>query len=196
MKEEDYEKYQNDMIHACLQFNMLFSEYVKEMNPDLWQRGVNYAKDYAASGSVSFVYSNDRTVDTVLSSTLSQTIFIHDLAEDLDDTRDQYINFVSKMKQKNKSVDEIKHAWLKETEYTADDPFNNEKDLSFFINCKHKFNFSEFDETDWLNYVNITNSCGKNQSFQLELGSIILDILGEESDIYQYYIRCMEGNSE
>jgi hypothetical protein len=33
------------VCQAFLQFNSFFNQYIKELNPDLWKKAVEYAKD-------------------------------------------------------------------------------------------------------------------------------------------------------
>jgi hypothetical protein len=190
MKPEDYENYEQNVLQAIMEFNTLFSDYIKQMDPELWERAVDYAKDFAKSGNVSFNYTTDKTPEHILSNLLSQTIFIKELVTDLDEVREEYMNFVeenSKLPTPN-----IMEKWLKETGNTQEDPFGYETDLKMFISCNHKFTFAEFDEEDWFNYTNIVVSCVQNKEFQREYTDILLNALSEKSDIYQYYIRCME----
>ena len=76
MKQEDYDKYSEDLLNAVMEFNGLFADYVKQMDVGLWGRAVDYAKEYAKSNTVSFNYSNEKTSKQVLNNTVSQTIFI------------------------------------------------------------------------------------------------------------------------
>lgn len=45
---------------AIIEFGFKFAEYVKEMDPDLWRRAVDYAKDWTQVEGVSFHYTKDR----------------------------------------------------------------------------------------------------------------------------------------
>ena len=190
MKPEDYENYSDNLVNAIMTFNGLFSDYVKQMNPDMWQRAVDYAKDYAKSGNVSFNYVKDKIPEHIIASTLSQTIFIKELSDEIEAVRDMYITFV----ESNSKLlpEEIQQKWLKENETTAEDPFGYEEDFEVFIRCDHKFTFAEFDEDDWMNYTNIVIHCTKDKEFQQAYLSMLYDTLTEKSDVYQYFIRCME----
>lgn len=44
---------------AIIEFGFKFAEYVKEMNPDLWKRAIDYAKDWTQVEGVSFHYVKD-----------------------------------------------------------------------------------------------------------------------------------------
>lgn len=44
---------------AIIEFGFKFAEYVKEMDPDMWRRAVDYAKDWTDVEGVSFYYTND-----------------------------------------------------------------------------------------------------------------------------------------
>lgn len=48
---------------AIIEFGFKFAEYVKEMDPDLWKRAVDYAKDWTQVEGVSFYYVNDEDKD-------------------------------------------------------------------------------------------------------------------------------------
>ena len=43
--EDSYAEAQLKVCQAFLQFNSFFSEYVKELDPDLWKKAIEYAKD-------------------------------------------------------------------------------------------------------------------------------------------------------
>lgn len=189
MKEEDYQRYEQNVLDAIMKFQHLFSDYIKQMNPELWDRAVDYAKDYSTSGNVTLSYVKEKIPENILANTLAQTIFIKELADDIEETREEYLEFV----ENNKKLpsEQIREKWLKETEYTAEDPFGYEKDLDLFIQCNHKFTFSEFDEDDWFNYTNIVTNCVKDKEFQKTYYAICM-ALGTESEVYQYFVRCME----
>ena len=191
MKDEDYEKYESDFVNAVIQFNSLFADYVKSVDEELWKRAVDYAKDYAGSGNVSFNYISEKNSKSILSSLLSQTIFLRDLALDIDEVREEYIQFVNE--HKNKTTEEIQDLWLKYFETTREDPFGYGQDLNLFIECDHKFKFSDFDDEDWTNYANITIHCTKNGEFQHKF----LDILDENSlhgtELYNYYNNALKS---
>ena len=190
MKPEDYENYSDNLVNAIMTFNGLFSDYVKQMDPDIWQRAVDYAKDYARSGNVSFNYAKDKIPEHILASTLAQTVFIKELADEIEDVRDLYISFVEENKKMTSQA--IQEKWLSLNETTKEDPFGYEEDFRIFAKCEHKFTFAEFDEDDWMSYTNIVISCTSNKQFQQEYTSILYDTLTEQSEIYQYFIRCME----
>lgn len=190
MKPEDYENYEQNVLQAIMEFNTLFSDYIKQMDPYLWERAVDYAKDFAKSGNVSLNYRSDKSPELILGNVLSQTIFIKELALDLEEIAEEYEQFV--MDNSKLPTEKIMQKWLEHAETTSEDPFGYEIDLNMFIHCEHKFTFSDFDEEDWLNYANICVRCIKSKEFQRECTEILLSNLGEKSDVYQYYIRCME----
>ena len=190
MKPEDYENYEQNVLQAVMEFNTLFSDYIKQMDPDLWERAVDYAKDFAKSGNVSFNYSTDKSTEHILTTTLSQTIFIKELVTDLEETADEYTQFVTD--NSKLPTAKIMQKWLEHAGTIPEDPFGYEGDLNIFMQCNHKFTFAEFDDEDWLNYANICVRCMKNKDFQKQCTDLLLTNLGEESDVYQYYIRCME----
>lgn len=48
---------------AVIEFGFKFAEYVKEMDPDLWKRAIDYAKDWTNVEGVSFYYVNEEDND-------------------------------------------------------------------------------------------------------------------------------------
>ena len=52
MNEDSEEK----LLKALLKFNKIFSEYVKENDPDLWDRAVDFAKDFTDVNGVTLNY--------------------------------------------------------------------------------------------------------------------------------------------
>lgn len=47
---------QSALAWAMLQFNCKFSEYVKEMNPELWKKAVDYAVTFTEVNGITFEY--------------------------------------------------------------------------------------------------------------------------------------------
>jgi hypothetical protein len=50
------ENSEDKILKALLKFNKLFSEYVKENDPDLWDRAVDFAKDFTDVNGVTLNY--------------------------------------------------------------------------------------------------------------------------------------------
>jgi hypothetical protein len=44
---------------GIIEFGFKFAEYVKEMDPELWKRAIDYAKDWTEVEGVSFYYVKD-----------------------------------------------------------------------------------------------------------------------------------------
>jgi hypothetical protein len=54
----DKERREAEMLTlAFLEFTHHFQEYVREMNPDLWKRAVDYAKTFTEVEGVEFTYA-------------------------------------------------------------------------------------------------------------------------------------------
>jgi len=47
---------QGALAWAMLQFNCKFSEYIKEMNPELWKKAVDYAVTFTDVNGITFEY--------------------------------------------------------------------------------------------------------------------------------------------
>jgi len=47
---------QGALAWAMLQFNCKFSEYIKEMNPELWKKAVDYAVTFTSVDGITFEY--------------------------------------------------------------------------------------------------------------------------------------------
>jgi len=47
---------QGALAWAMLQFNCKFSEYIKEMNPELWKKAVDYAVTFTEVNGITFEY--------------------------------------------------------------------------------------------------------------------------------------------
>lgn len=57
--EEDLNENSDDseeLADALLNFMSLFSQYVKECDQKLWKRAIDYAKEYAETDNVKFLY--------------------------------------------------------------------------------------------------------------------------------------------
>ena len=188
MKQEDYEEYEENVMRAIMEFNTLFGDYVKQMNPELWGRALDYAKSFAKSGNVSFDYTAEKTQEHITNTLLSQTIFIKELVEDIEDMVNEYSEFVEN--NKDLSTQEIMQKWMEQAMSTPDDPFHYEKELDMFIKCDHKFTFEQFDDEDWLNYTNICIRCVKNKVFQNKYIAIMEQYLGK-CELYSHYIQCI-----
>lgn len=185
MKPEDYEQYEENVLQAIMQFHSIFANYIKDMDPELWRRAVDFAKDYAKSGNVTFNYSKEKTPELILDTLLSQTIFIKDLITVIEETKNDYIAFVEQ--NKNLEVKEIMDKWLTENSFTADDPFGYEKDLKVFIECDHKFSFDKFDDEDWENYTNVCVFCIHDKTFQYKYLEVLKEHHGDPSELYDFF---------
>ena len=54
----DEERREAEMLTAAfLEFTHHFQEYVREMNPELWKRAVDYAKTFTEVEGVEFTYA-------------------------------------------------------------------------------------------------------------------------------------------
>ena len=47
------------LLEALLKFNKLFSQYIKENDPDLWARAVDFAKDFTDVDGVTLYYIDE-----------------------------------------------------------------------------------------------------------------------------------------
>jgi hypothetical protein len=54
--EDDDAEEAEKITQAFLEFTHHFQEYVKEMNPELWKRAVDYAKTFTEIEGVEFTY--------------------------------------------------------------------------------------------------------------------------------------------
>jgi hypothetical protein len=194
MKEEDYDNYQENLLMAVLKFNELFSDYVKQMDPVLWQKAKDYAKDYSETGNIKFQAISERSAETILLNISSQVIFVKNLASVISEMNEEFSTFLQQ--NPNKSVDEIKKKWLKshtDDEYTEEDPFGFEKEIDLFIECDHKFDFDKFDQDDWCEYIFVAFNCGKNINFMQKFVDLIEERFEEDSEVYQYYLECRQN---
>ena len=57
---------QSELAWAMLQFNCKFSEYIKEMNPELWKKAVDYAVTYTVVDGITFEYVKTDTGEDVV----------------------------------------------------------------------------------------------------------------------------------
>jgi|DEB19_MinimDraft_3_1074340.scaffolds.fasta_scaffold00277_20 hypothetical protein len=57
--QEMNEENQMKVCQAFLQFNSYFSQYIKEMNPDLWKKAVDFAKDSVDIPGVELKFLDD-----------------------------------------------------------------------------------------------------------------------------------------
>lgn len=49
----------DELADALLNFMSLFSNYVKECDEKLWKRAIDYAKEYAETDNVKFLYYDE-----------------------------------------------------------------------------------------------------------------------------------------
>lgn len=55
--DDDIDREEAEKItHAFLQFTHHFQEYIREMNPELWKRAVDYSKTFTDVEGVEFTY--------------------------------------------------------------------------------------------------------------------------------------------
>ena len=51
----------DELADALLDFMSLFSSYVKERDPELWKLAIDYAKSFAETDNVKFLYYDDES---------------------------------------------------------------------------------------------------------------------------------------
>lgn len=56
MTREDLEKLDPRIVLAMLNFNLLFSQYIQEIDLEMWKRGVDYAKSFTTIIGVDIRY--------------------------------------------------------------------------------------------------------------------------------------------
>ncbi len=56
MTPEDIKKLDPRIVLAMLNFSLLFSQYIEETDPQLWERGVDYAKSFVSVEGVDIEY--------------------------------------------------------------------------------------------------------------------------------------------
>ena len=74
--------------------------------------------------------------------------------------------------------------WAKRKNRPADDVFGDDARLRQFI--RYKFDFKQFDETDWANYWLLAQHCDKYRDFQETALDIITQHLGTNHSHYRY----------
>jgi hypothetical protein len=61
MEEDEIpDEHSEELADALMNFMSLFSQYVKEHDEKLWKRAIDYAKDYAETDNVKFLYYDDK----------------------------------------------------------------------------------------------------------------------------------------
>lgn len=56
MKPEDLEKLDPRIVLAMLNFGLLFSQYVDEIDHEIWERAVDYAKSFTTMDGIDIQY--------------------------------------------------------------------------------------------------------------------------------------------
>jgi hypothetical protein len=51
----------DELADALLDFMSLFSSYIKERDPQLWKLAIDYAKSFAETDNVKFLYYDDES---------------------------------------------------------------------------------------------------------------------------------------
>jgi hypothetical protein len=57
---------ESSLAWAMMEFNCKFSEYIKEMNPDLWKKAVDYAVTFTKVHGITFEYVKTQTSEDVV----------------------------------------------------------------------------------------------------------------------------------
>jgi hypothetical protein len=74
---------QGALAWAMLQFNCKFSEYIKEMNPELWKKAVDYAVTFTSVDGITFEYVKTAEGEDVIANV--EIIEVDEDEEDYDD---------------------------------------------------------------------------------------------------------------
>jgi hypothetical protein len=63
-EKEESDEGGEELANALLNFMSLFSNYVKECDPALWKRAIDYAKSFAETENIKFLYYDDENEKT------------------------------------------------------------------------------------------------------------------------------------
>jgi len=82
---------QAQLTWAMMEFNGKFSEYIKEMNPELWKKAVDYAVTFTKVNGITFEYvKTDTTEDVIANVDIDELDDIDIEYEDEDDDADKW----------------------------------------------------------------------------------------------------------
>jgi len=164
-------------LTSMVEFHFKFSEYIKENNPDLFYRAVDYAKTFTSSDKMKFEYWHEDTPR-----------FLEELSKIIMTREMKFTNYVNKIG----DAENAKSMWMKKKKTTKDDHLGLKSYIDNFVHHSNKLNYDSFDASDWDNYIKIAMYVNNNEKFTNFAISQVSRVLGEDS----LYLKELKNNGK
>ena len=160
------------LLNAVAEFHMKFSEYVREQNPDLFFRAVDFAKTYTEVEGMQFDYWHD-----------DNKKFLNEMITVLESKSLSFDKFVAKVG----NIEDAKEAWMKKKKTTTDDILGMKNYLENFKRHVNELDYDSFDVDDWKNFVNICKYIKDDPKFIEKILGLLQKYFGETSEMYKEF---------
>lgn len=145
ISEKDYK-----LLVGLVEFHFKFAEYIRESNPDMFYRAIDYAKTYTNSDGVQFDYWHE-----------DNPKFLEELLTSLYKLENSYKRLINKVGDEEKA----KQIWMKKKNTNAEDLLGMKNYLANFIRHARELNYDDFTLEDWANFVKICKYITNDEKF-------------------------------
>lgn len=164
---EDY-----NTLTTIAEFHFKFSEYIREIDEELFYRAVDYAKTFATVNGASLEYWHE-----------DNKKFLDELYKTLYKREMLFKQFVNKIG----NEDDAKQIWMKKKKTNQEDILGIKNYISNFTRHGRELNYDEFDMVDWANFVNICKYVKNDPVFIDYAISQVKRVHGENSDFLKEF---------
>lgn len=154
-------------LTTIVEFHFKFSEYIREIDEELFYRAVDYAKTFAKVDGASLEYWHE-----------DNKKFLDELYRTLHKKEMLLKQFVDKIG----NEEEAKQMWMKKRGTNQEDILGIKNYIANFVRHGRELDYDSFDLSDWANFTNICKYVKNDPSFiDFAIGQI-KRIHGENSD--------------
>lgn len=152
------------LLMGIAEFHFKFAEYVRESDPNMFYRAIDYARSYTSVDGVSFEYWHD-----------DNKKFLKELSDLLIKIQNSYEKYIRKYEDETIA----KEKWMKRKKTSNDDVLGIGNYIQNFIHHCRELQYEIFDEEDWRNFSSIC-TFAKDEKFRLFALEQLKKYLGED----------------
>lgn len=162
ISENDYK-----LLVGLVEFHFKFAEYVRESNPDMFYRAIDYAKTYTNSDGIQFGYWHE-----------DNPKFLEELYAALTKIENSFKRLVNKVGDE----EQAKEIWIKKKKTNKEDLLGMKNYTDNFIRHAKELDYDAFTTEDWSNFTNICKYIKNDPKFIEFAKAQIVRVLGSNSD--------------
>lgn len=159
------------LLLGIAEFHFKFAEYVRESDPTMFYRAIDYARSYTKVDGVSFDYWHD-----------DNKKFLQELSDLLLKIQNSYEKCLRKFQDETIANEK----WMKKKKTTTEDILGIKNYIQNFIHHSKELEYDTFDEEDWRNFSSIC-SFATDDKFKTFALQQLKKYLGEEHVIVKEF---------